>query len=1418
MSLALSLASAFPIYGQEASPAVYRTYVLQHRPATEVVGQVQEMFAGIASRPQVGVDRERNQLIVHGNEEAQKLAQQLVTVLDEQPADSSRRSAAGAQENTAAQRTSTVELQSYVYLGDLEAVAGQLRQRYGQLGQVEIATDKDTGRLIVAAPRPIQQLIASELAELDPQRAAVASPAAGGPALSRTRHSGRSVSGGEAREDGPRGGAPTGSPVRSRERSPAGSTTAANSGGERLTSLALQHLSAQQFEQRLQALLPQALYFSRGASGETTVVSLVTADGTKPIMLIDRRESRVLFEGEAAATAPWRRLMKAVDVAHDTEQRTELVQLSNANPTQLQDAVAQLNHAMRQGAGGVVLGGEGNRALGEPRWGGDLLAKIFLQEGQPMNPAPPPAPPAPAAPANNTPATNAAAGTPPTTPEAASSPTVGGTTNGFLGPVQIEYIEGLDVIVLRGRKQDVERLQKIIAEIEQLSATTQPTIEIHQLKHVNDEAVVTLITELYEQILASRQGQVSIRALVNPNAILLIGRQENLTFIKQLIERLDQPADPLSEFVILRLKYASAVQAEQTIRNFFVNQPGSDTQPIAGLGVRPKVVADYRTNALIVRASPRDLEQIKRLVDNLDVETGQTSFEIRVFRLRNALAADLAETLLGAIRGQSGTGGQTQQAPGAIPGGGGGAGQTQSSALQPSAALQFRTIDQQTGAILKSGIMDDVQVTADANINALIVRAPSESMELMQALIQELDQIPDAEAVIKVFTVVNGDATNLTAVLQQLFGQQVTAGQGNAQFPFAFGQGAQAQAASTGEGSLVPLTFAVDVRTNSIIASGSPTDLTVVETLLLRLDESDIATRKLTVVRLKNAPALDVANSITTFLTSQRQLIQQQLLFNQAISPFEQIEREVIVVPEVVTNSLIVSATPRYYEEVLQVIKDLDFRPAMVMVQVIIAEVAVGNGFEFGTELGLQSSLLFDRGVAATNPANQLTPGFNFIDGDPGLPNLSDVRSSTIGGQGISTLGLGRASNLTNVSYGGLVLSAASDSVAGLIRALEQQDRLQVIARPQIMALNNQEAFVQVGADVARITGTTTTNAGFQQNVEDVATGLILRVQPLINDDGVVVMNIDAERSRLGPTSEGTVIGSIETNTGVQPLIIQPIERTTAQTTISAKSGQTVVFAGLITDSKRAEQRGIPWLSKIPVLGRLFRYDAFESERTELLIVMTPHIIDDDEDYEVVKLFESQRMTWCLSDVIEIHGDVGLAGGPCLFCEDGVPTLYPDLDPTAASLHRLQHQAPPAETAPASLPGYPPQGMEGPTMMPEPPAGAAIGPRPAPHQSMAEHGGFPPPPVPGFDGPAPSSRRQAPAPLMPMPGPEEPAWRKGSPLPDQAQGGLPAPAGLRPLPAPHGQSAGPPSPVLPAGYAPSPAPTTNPVVNSTLRN
>ncbi len=152
----------------------------------------------------------------------------------------------------------------------------------------------------------------------------------------------------------------------------------------------------------------------------------------------------------------------------------------------------------------------------------------------------------------------------------------------------------------------------------------------------------------------------------------------------------------------------------------------------------------------------------------------------------------------------------------------------------------------------------------------------------------------------------------------------------------------------------MPLRYSVDARTNSIIAAGSAGDLAIIEALLLRLDERNVEQRKNFVYQLKNAPALDVADAINQFLRTQRQVEQAA---PGEMSPFQQIEKEVVVVPEPVGNLLIISASPRYFDEIYEMVEKIDEQPPQVLIQVLIAEVALTEDTQFGVEWGLQDGL-----------------------------------------------------------------------------------------------------------------------------------------------------------------------------------------------------------------------------------------------------------------------------------------------------------------------------------------------------------------------------------------------------------------------------------------------------------------------------
>jgi type II secretory pathway component GspD/PulD (secretin) len=482
------------------------------------------------------------------------------------------------------------------------------------------------------------------------------------------------------------------------------------------------------------------------------------------------------------------------------------------------------------------------------------------------------------------------------------------------------------------------------------------------------------------------------------------------------------------------------------------------------------------------------------------------------------------------------------------------------------------------------------------------------------------------------------------------------------------------------------LRFTVDTRGNNIIAIGSDGDLKIVEALILRLDEAEASKRKSTVYQLKNSPAIDVATAINQFLQSKRIV---ELAAPGVTNPFDQLEREVVVVPEPVQNKLILSATPRYYDEISELIQRLDEQPPQVMIQVMIAEILLGNTDEFGIEMGIQDSVLFDRSLlgnlvtttattTTSTPAGVVTatsqdivaatnePGFNFNNQPLGNSGSSKAlqNAGTVGGQGLSNFAVGRTND--ELGFGGLVLSASSQNVSFLLRALQETRRLEILSRPQVLTLDNQQAFIQVGQRVPRIASTSVNQFGVQNQLTLENVGLIIGVTPRISPEGNVVMEIDAEKSKLGPEAEGIPIFIAQDGSVVRSPRIDTI---TAQATVSAADGETIILGGLIARSTRTRHRQVPWLGDIPILKYLFSYDYFDENRTELLIIMTPHIVRNPGDMERLKQAEFARMSWCEADIFAMHGDVFPRTGLMQDWQeedDSVPVIYPDLDPRGA--------------------------------------------------------------------------------------------------------------------------------------------------------
>lgn len=172
--------------------------------------------------------------------------------------------------------------------------------------------------------------------------------------------------------------------------------------------------------------------------------------------------------------------------------------------------------------------------------------------------------------------------------------------------------------------------------------------------------------------------------------------------------------------------------------------------------------------------------------------------------------------------------------------------------------------------------------------------------------------------------------------------------------------------------------------------------------------------------------------------------------------------------------------------------------------------------------------------------------------------------------------------------------------------------------------------------------------------------GLILGVTPRISPDGTVVMEIDAERSRLGPEQEGIPITVSLDGTVIRS---PRIDTTTAQATVSCADGETIVLGGLISNTKQDVHREVPYLSEIPVLGDLFRFDSTIQRRKELLIILSPHVIRKKEDSERINQAEMARMSWCAADVYEVHGDLEAPLNIVPLYDEPTEVIYPHVDP-----------------------------------------------------------------------------------------------------------------------------------------------------------
>ncbi len=269
-----------------------------------------------------------------------------------------------------------------------------------------------------------------------------------------------------------------------------------------------------------------------------------------------------------------------------------------------------------------------------------------------------------------------------------------------------------------------------------------------------------------------------------------------------------------------------------------------------------------------------------------------------------------------------------------------------------------------------------------------------------------------------------------------------------------------------------------------------------------------------------------------------------------------------------------------------QVLSNLDRPKPQVLIKVIFLEVAHNNDLDIGIEGGWAKSL---GNSMAGNAANAF--------------GMSSLNSAINGTSNVPVNVLGQPTSALNpVPPGAGLYQILGQNYQVTLRAIAQSGNAKVLSRPSILARNNQPATITIGQSVPLITGVRYDNYGNQINsigYQDV--GVILKVTPFITPDKMVEMIIQPSISSLDESTQVPISAGVT---------VPAINVRSADTVAVTPDVQTVIIGGLISDQKIDNRSKIPFLGDIPVLGVLFRRDTKSTTKTELLIFLTPHIVE----------------------------------------------------------------------------------------------------------------------------------------------------------------------------------------------------------------
>lgn len=313
---------------------------------------------------------------------------------------------------------------------------------------------------------------------------------------------------------------------------------------------------------------------------------------------------------------------------------------------------------------------------------------------------------------------------------------------------------------------------------------------------------------------------------------------------------------------------------------------------------------------------------------------------------------------------------------------------------------------------------------------------------------------------------------------------------------------------------------------------------------------------------------------------------------NSLLGPLEQSGKEpgtdtIRIIPDAQNNSILIYATPREEQTVEAMLRKLDIIPLQVRIDATIAEVTLNDQLQYGTQFFFKSGGI--NGILSF--ANQSLTGLN-----PAVATF-------------------------NTQFPGFFLGGSESGGAPFaISALQAVTTVHVLSSPQLLVLDNQTAQLRVGSLVPYLTqsaqSTLTSGAPVINSIDYHQTGVIMDVTPRVNSGGLVTLDIAQDVSDVAPGGP--------TTPGIQSPTF--LERNVTSRVV-VQDGQTIGLAGLIQDNVTRGNQGIPWLKDIPLLGLFAGQQTNQRARTELLVLITPHVIHDQRDARALTADLRERLS-----------------------------------------------------------------------------------------------------------------------------------------------------------------------------------------------